>query len=369
LKVCHIASGDGWAGAEVQIAHLLRVLAENAAVEVRAVLLNEGRLANELRTAGVSVTVLQEAKYSFPQLVWKTGEFVRRQGSEILHSHRYKENLIGACLVKARVARFHVRTQHGRPEPFASYRGLKQALLHGVDRFVAKHATDRVISVSQDLMSYFPVGANVVVIRNGLDLRNVRSDLDIAAAKRRLGLSERGLVIGSLGRLEPVKRIDICVETARRVRAEWGDVEFLIAGSGSSEAAIREMVKADSAFRVLGYRDDTYDVLRAMDLFLLTSDHEGLPMVLLEAQALGVPVVSRRVGGVPEVIESGKNGALIDSADPAVLASECLALLRDTDRRNEMSEAALKRAMNFDVRTTAARVADLYNSLVSDSVA
>jgi glycosyltransferase involved in cell wall biosynthesis len=102
-----------------------------------------------------------------------------------------------------------------------------------------------------------------------------------------------------------------------------------------------------------------------MDLLLLTSDHEGLPMVLLEAQALGIPVVSRDVGGVGEVIESGANGLLVNSADPASLASECVALLRDEARRNAMARFADKRAADFDVRGTAVQVSELYASLVS----
>jgi glycosyltransferase involved in cell wall biosynthesis len=371
MRVCHIASGDAWAGAEVQIAHLLRALVQRPGIELSAVLLNEGRLAVELRAAGVPVVVLPETRLSFPRLLWNAGKYVRGRGASILHSHRYKENLIAACLVKAGVSEFHVRTQHGRPEPFRSYRAVKQRVLHGADRWVAEHATDRVISVSHELSAYFPasIAHKVAVIHNGVDLRSIRSNMEPAAAKRRLGLNEDSPVIGSLGRMEPVKRLDLFVETARRIRAAYPDTQFVIAGSGSSEAEIRKMVKGDSSFHILGYRDDTYDVLRAMDLLLLTSDHEGLPMVLLEAQALGIPVLSRNVGGVGEVIESGANGLLVNSADPACLGSECVALLRDEVRRNAMARFAQTRAADFDVRGTAAQVSELYASLVSGRAA
>ena len=81
---------------------------------------------------------------------------------------------------------------------------------------------------------------------------------------------------------------------------------------------------------LLGERNDVYDVLRAMDILLICSDHEGIPMVMLEAMALGVTVVSRKVGGIPEVIRDGVNGILVPSDDPQELGHACMSIFQET---------------------------------------
>ena len=116
----------------------------------------------------------------------------------------------------------------------------------------------------------------------------------------------------------------------------------------------------------LGHRDDIYDVLRAFDLLVLSSDHEGLPMVLLEAQCLGIVVVARAVGGIPDVIQDGVNGLLVDSNDPRSLAQACLRALSDRARSERLAEAGvLSVTNNFAAATTAQQVARLYSSLVT----
>jgi len=104
--------------------------------------------------------------------------------------------------------------------------------------------------------------------------------------------------------------------------------------------------------------------LRAFDIFVLCSDHEGLPMVLLEALYLGIAVVARRVGGIPEVLEDRVSGLLVDSADPRMLAEACLRILKDSELRTRLAEAGCSRmASAFSAEQTADRVSVLYLSL------
>ncbi|MGH9580544.1 MAG: glycosyltransferase, partial [Terriglobales bacterium] len=105
--------------------------------------------------------------------------------------------------------------------------------------------------------------------------------------------------------------------------------------------------------------------LQCMDILVLSSDHEGLPMILLEALSLGVNVVARSVGGIPEAITDGVHGVLVDSADPAVLAEKCLQLRADPIRRKRMAQEGFRRvADHFAMEQTASKVAALYRSLV-----
>jgi glycosyltransferase involved in cell wall biosynthesis len=103
-----------------------------------------------------------------------------------------------------------------------------------------------------------------------------------------------------------------------------------------------------------------------MDVFVLSSRHEGLSIALVEAMALGRPVVVTRVGGLPEVVDDGQEGLLVPPGDPAALAAGIAALLGDGDLRRRMGEAARRRARGLDVRHAVRRTEELYAELVAD---
>jgi len=374
IVACHIASADRWAGAEVQVGSLLRSLRRIEGLRLSAIFLNEGRLAAEARDCGIDVCVIPESGHNFFAIVSRAAHFLSQRNVQILHSHRYKENLLAAFLARRCRIPVHVSSRHGAPEPFSGWRGFKQDLIRSLDNAVARYATDSVISVSEDLRRQLTrnlPASKVVTIYNGLDESKVFSTFAASEAKQRLGLPPDCLIVGNAGRLDPIKRLDIFLLAARDVAAAQPDTRFLIAGSGAEESSLRSLA-ADLglAERVLflGHREDIYDVLRAMDVFVFSSDHEGLPMALLETLKLGVPVVSRRVGGIPEVIENGVTGVLVDSADPAAIAGEVLRTVRDPDFRARLSAAGMRLiSAKFTSERSAAEVGRLYRSLVYPS--
>ena len=370
LGICHIASGDRWAGAEVQLLTLLKGLQQIPDVRLCAIFLNEGRPASEARRIGIEVCVLDESELSFFRILAGAGRFLAGKDIQVLHSHRYKENLLAAFLARRYRVPVHVSTYHGAPEPFTGWRGLKQGAIQLLDRQVSLHMTDRIISVSEELRASLlrRVPANkVVMIHNGIDDAAVSSRLTATEAKQRLGIPADSPVIGTAGRLEPVKRLEIFLNAAQSIGREMPNAKFLIAGDGTEAARLRSLA-ASLGFRervlFLGQRDDIYDVIRAMDIFVFCSDHEGLPMALLETLYLGVPVVARPVGGIAEVIQDGTSGVFVHSADPSELASACVALLRDALRREALTRAGIAIvARAFTSRHSAEQTAALYRSL------
>ncbi len=367
ISVCHVVSGDLWAGAEAQIAALLRTLSHNPAFCLSAILLNEGRLAEELRNCGVQVKVIPESENNFANTVSEAAKFLRKRRIHILHSHRYKENLLAALVAWRCHIPVVIRTQHGAPEPFAGLKALKQTSLQALDRLVARYATDSIVSVSvelKDSLARYVSPGKIALIPNGLDTSAVSSRLSVAEAKRSLGIPPETPVLGYAGRLVPIKRLDIFIAAAGEIRSRFPEARFVIAGDGSEKLPLRQAVRAsglEDRFLFLGHRDDIYDVLRAFDLFVLASDHEGLPIVLLEALHLRVPVVARRVGGIPEVVQHGISGLLVDTPGPQAFAEACVELLRDKDLRSRLGSAgALRVAEHFSAEQTAARTAELY---------
>ncbi len=370
--VCHIVSGDRWAGAEVQVAALLKYLKRETNLSLSAMVLNPGRLADEIQGCGIETRVISESEHGFRAIARYAREYLRDRNIQILHSHRYKENLLAALLAWRLDIPHVVRTQHGLPEPQTGMRRLKQGLILGVDRLVARRATDRVISVSSEMSRQLALRIDprrIVTIPNGIDLEVVRSRFAAREAKERLGIPAESPVIGTAGRLEPVKRLDIFLRAAAAIRGERPATRFVIAGEGREAAhlkALAESLGIAENVQFLGHRDDIHDVVRAFDLLVLSSDHEGLPMILLEALCLGVAVVARAVGGIPDVIQDGVNGLLVDSADPRSLAQACLRALSDRALCERLAEAGARLvAGNFAASATARQVAQLYSSLLT----
>jgi glycosyltransferase involved in cell wall biosynthesis len=367
--VCHIASGDGWGGAEAQVATLLKSLAERGDVRLCAIVLNDLRLAQELRQSGVDVKVIPEREKSFPRILMESAEYLRGRGVQVLHSHRYKENLLALLLALRYPVRL-VRTQHGQPEPYTGFSGLKQRFVYAVDRQIASYAADHVISVSSDLTRYLQghiSARKVTIVRNGIALDRVRSGLSPSEAKQRLFIRADAPVIGIATRLTAIKRLDLFVATAACISKALPNARFVIAGDGAEESRLRQLIQdagLEHEVLLLGHRADIHDVMRAMDILLVTSDHEGLPMALLEAMALGIPVVSRHVGGIPEVIEDGVTGCLVGSDSSVDLARVCASLLRDPERRKRIADSARHEVeQNYSAEKNAADIAQIYKSL------
>ena len=118
---------------------------------------------------------------------------------------------------------------------------------------------------------------------------------------------------------------------------------FVIAGGGRQKKFVERLILESGLqdrVALLGERNDVYDVLRAMDILLISSDHEGIPMVMLEAMALGVTVVARKIGGMPEVIRDGVNGILVSSDSPEELGRACMSIFENPRLRANLTHAA-----------------------------
>jgi len=370
INVCHVAPADGRAGADVQLALLLRALSNRPGLEVSAVLFNDGRLADTLNQAGIPTQIIPESRHSASSILRQLIAYCRSRRVDILHTHKGKDNVVGAMARGAGVVRRQVRTVHGACEPFTGFKAAKANVVRSLDAAANRWIVDRVVAVSRELADALCRSCGehkVVCVRNGIDVDEVRPSRPAAAVRRELGLGDRDVVVGTMGRLTPVKGLDSFLAAARLIR-DRRDVKFLIVGDGPLRDALRARARAldlDGSVMFAGHRDDSHDVLAAMDVFALPSLHEGMPIVLLEALALERPVVAMRVGGIPEVVEDGRTGLLVAPGDAAALAQRCLALVEKPDDARRLAQAGARDVRErFSVDRTAAEVADVYRALM-----
>jgi L-malate glycosyltransferase len=359
LTVCHLFSGDLWAGAEVVIFNLLSCLAEDPGLRVVAVSLNEGVLTERLREAGVTTYVIPESQHTLPGLVQRAASLLKSQSVAVIHSHRYKENVLAWLLAKRLGVTEVLTTIHGLPEAPANRGAEAQAAgwRRRLDYFLVRNLFSAAVAVSDEMKRalidrYGFTEERVQVIRNG-----GRFPEPVATSP--------GAVfhVGTVGRMVPIKGFDLFLEIAAAVRRQAQAVRFSILGDGPLKEELARMAAAlhiDDCVEFVSPRPDPFTYYRSLDLYLTTSVHEGLPLSVVEAMACGKPVVSAAVGGIPEIVTDGEEGFLIAGRDPAPFARRCLELLRDDRLRTRMGERAAASARS---RLSAEAMAGAYRRL------
>jgi len=373
LRVCHFASGDLWAGAEVQIATLLGALKQFPDLELSAVLLNRGRLSDELGRQGIPVTICDESRLGIARLLMAVTRHLRESRPHILHSHRYKEHILGALAGKLSHDPLTVQTYHGLEENLSGWAGLKMKLYNRVNVAVGKLTADGVVGVSSEithiLARNYP-SADVRCIRNGIDLTRVAPSVDPVTMRAELGIAPATFVVGTVGRLMPIKGSKYLIEAFARFRRQRAPQEsqLVIVGDGPSRTALEQCAESHGIsrdVRFLGMRTDVYSLMTAFDIFVLPSLHEGVPMVLLEAMALGIPVVASRVGGIPEILEDRKEALLVPARNAEALATAIGSVAGSIELRDELIRSARARVQTqFSITASARSIRDMYRSLV-----
>jgi glycosyltransferase involved in cell wall biosynthesis len=291
----------------------------------------------------------------------------RRERVRIWHGHDYKSNFLGLLLRRFWPMRL-VTTVHGWGVQVTP----RTAIYYRLDRLCLPYY-EKVICVSVDLYEECLGGGvpapNCVLIENAIDTTAFRRQRDRAEAKSRLGLSPQRLVIGAVGRLSGEKGFDLLIQAVDHLLHTGLDVDLILVGEGEDrsplQARIAQLGRGDRV-HLLGYQADTRSVYEAMDVYALSSFREGLPNVLLEAMAMGVPLVATRVGGVARLVTAEEDGLLVEAGDREGLTQALARLLRDPDLRGRLSQggrATVESRYSFAARM--AKIRTLYDDLLA----
>ena len=239
----------------------------------------------------------------------------------------------------------------------ASWQGTLAGRLTGVPVAAVVHATDRktffqwanhLVAVSGGVEEFLRdqgvPGCKIERLYCGLDLRDVAQVAALSSedAKARLGLPPDALTVGIAASLIRRKGHRFLLEALQMLRERGLEVHAIFAGEGDQEEALRaqvEALKLGNHVHFLGFRRDVHQVIAAMDVFTLPSEKEGLSIAVMEAMAIGKPVVATRIAGMDEVVKNGENGLLVPPCDAEALAEALETLLRDADLRARMGHS------------------------------
>ncbi|GAI95781.1 unnamed protein product, partial [marine sediment metagenome] len=210
-------------------------------------------------------------------------------------------------------------------------------------------------------------------IYDGVDFNAVdATEVNPIAVKDELGIDTHHLVVGNVAHIQPQKGHQYLVQAAKLVLEQQPDVTFVIVGGEKAKGGIRELEELAQRLgirdRVIftGFRHDALHVMAGFDIFVLPSLWEGFGIVLLEAMALGKPVIGTSVGGIPEVVDDKVDGFLVEPYNPAQLAARIVELLRDEALRNSMGQKGMHKVRGkFSIQEMVKRVEQVYLSTIS----
>lgn len=200
-------------------------------------------------------------------------------------------------------------------------------------------------AVSRGLISGGIPPDRVTVIHSGIELHQAPPDAETLVLRERLGISPRDPVLGIVAHILPHKGYDDLVQGLALLQEKLPNVKCLIVGSAPRERYLQRLLQLAERLSVrdrlivVGFQEDVVPFLHAMDVFVLPSRTEGLPITILEAMAAGKPVVATAVGGIPEVIRDGETGLLIPPCDPGRLAECVIQLLEAPTLAKTMGDA------------------------------
>jgi glycosyltransferase involved in cell wall biosynthesis len=364
VKVLQLISSGGYYGAENMLLNLC-ASQEKAGCQNSLLLFYNVHTPNvefyeRARRHGISVRMVHCKGRADWRAVRQIEEYIREDSIEVVHTHGYKADLYG-FLAAWRSNKPVVATCHnwvGGTAALGIYNHLDRMALKRFDALAA--VSDEVAQRLLD--SGVPTG-KIKTIANGIDVQSFEHGHPLPTLSA-IG----GKVVGMVARLDLQKGFEYLLRAVRELCNIFYGLKVVIVGEGPDRKAIESMVQEyglQGNVILAGQQSDMPGVYAAMDIFVLPSLNEGLPMTILEAMAASKPVIATRVGAIPRVITDGENGLLVDLRDTDGLRNAIASLLSDPERCRHMGEKAHEWvSRNYTSEAMAQKYRQLYDEVL-----
>ncbi|MEW6181580.1 MAG: glycosyltransferase family 4 protein [Bacillota bacterium] len=374
FKVLQIGCGSEYGGGSTYLLTLMRAIR------------NQGSEAHFAGTPGLTLAAVKDSGYTvFPvpamrreirpwnelgallQLI----RIIRAGRYDLVHTHTSKGGFLGRLAARITgvpaVHTVHGFAFHNESSRLAKlfYTRLEKTAARWADLLISVNNEDRLEAVNSGI-----VGPDrVITIHNGIDTSPFDRPFDRLKKRRELGVGEEELLVGTVARLAPQKAPMDFVAAALYLLARRPGMRFIMVGDGPlrdrAELLIRQSRQADRIM-VCGHRTDVPELLAAMDVFVLTSLWEGLPISILEAMAMAKPVVATDIKGSREVVQHGETGYLVPPKDPAAVGEAVLKMADRTEAVKVMGEKGRRLVEEvFNARRMTAETINAYIQLLN----
>jgi glycosyltransferase involved in cell wall biosynthesis len=329
VRVVEILATGTNGGAQEHLFSLLTRL-DRSRYDASVVALSSGSAVRKLQRAGVDVTVIDEPDND--DAIRALAAHLAEVQPDVIHTHMYRADVVGtkASIALAEMGHrrpFVVSTVHSSRVRNAEDRELIRQLTPSMDQLIAVSK-----SIEKKIAEEHRTGAPVRLIYNGVDLERYDHQDPCCTLRDEYGMEPGSQIVGVVARLEPEKGHQTLIEAWPDVLRKVPGAYLLIVGEGSRRDFLEQLAAAHKvAHRVVftGRRDDIPAVTAALDVAVLPSWREAQGLSVLEAMALSRPVVASDVGGIPEMVEDGVTGLLVEHDNPVALAAAIVRLLTD----------------------------------------
>jgi glycosyltransferase involved in cell wall biosynthesis len=365
--VVHVIGSLRVGGAEMQLLNYLLAADTDRFRHTVLCLSSRGPLAERLAGSKVDVKLHAVRQRTMPWHLARLARWMRRENVAVVHAHMFWSALWGRLAGTLAGVPVLVSTEHGQEK-------WKNRLQIELDHLLSRRTCRHIVvsrygmqlrrereRIAPEKLLYLPNGVSVPEKPGNPAVRT--------RVRTQLGFATDQVVVGTVGRLVAAKAYEHLLEAFARIRARIPDACLLVVGDGPQRQELE--VRADAlglgqAVKFLGLRDDVRELLAALDVFVLSSIREGLPVALLEAMAAGLAIVVTDVGGMPEVVEDEISGLVVPAGDPGALATAVQRLLSDRDAAAGLGAAAHARArQDYSIDAVARRIEAIYIQCLS----
>ena len=384
-NIVHVVHSLQVGGLENGLVNLLNRLDPARFKQTVCCLTSAGKFAERIKVTGVEIIELNMPAQQFRFPLMRLAKMFRQLAPDIVHTRGWPT--VDAAFA-ARLARvkYLAHGEHGREHADANGSNWKRNQIRRivgmvVDRYVIvcdffRSWLNKTCGVRNEKILYIPNGVdtNKFYPLNSVSVKEERcgeAEESRWRLRQRLGLPADTLLLGTVGRLDPVKDLPTLMKGYRQIKDDFPKARLVIIGDGPVKSNLMRLsgeLNLDASLLWLGERNDIPDLLRSLDLFVQTSVFEGMSNTILEAMASGLPIVATDTGGNPELVSTGENGTLVQVGDVQRLGDALQRYLADpTLRRNHGSQSRLRSVNYFDLSLMAARYAEMYEALTSAS--
>ncbi|MEK6679211.1 MAG: glycosyltransferase family 4 protein [Nitrospirota bacterium] len=402
-KILVLDTGKEWGGGTNSLLELLKRIDKN---KYRFTALfynnykkgNESDIETEIEKLGIDFILLEQQGQSFLSKILK--EFVR---TIFFFSRRLKKHFVfmidykfrirpNAAKIAAILKNKNIDLLYMNNQPSSNLEGIMAAKAANIpciqhsrigaelNRFEVNAVNNwltKMISVSQGVQEMFVMqgvdAGKCTVVYNGID-PNVKPAVTSSLIRKQWGIIDGEMVIGTVGSLVKRKRIGDLIEAVaelyERIKGQGSGVKCIIVGEGPERVGLQKKVLKkglQDKVTFIGFQSDAISYINAMDIFILPSEREGLPRVILEAMLMSKPVVACDITGPSELILNGKTGFLVPVKNFQMIADAILKLIKDLKLRRHMGEEARKRSIeNFSVEKYVRGVENVFNEVLGN---
>jgi glycosyltransferase involved in cell wall biosynthesis len=370
IRIFHLIASNGIGGAERILLNLSKNIDREKFDLVLGIFVDQKKSPDFfLREAEKLGFPLETIEYKNPYNLLQILQLYRifkKHHPDIIHTHGYKPNILGFLVAKL----FEVPIM-------TTVHGLHSGRDNRLIWFGLKLLTlfDRIIVVSdqikRELKTMKVPPGKLITIRNVPPIETKENWATANTFREEIGIPPNAKLIGFVGRLEPIKGCSLFIRSIPRVIKSNLDSYFVVVGDGVERKSLESLARElgiENRVYFCGFRDDPMNIFQSLDLYVLPSLSEGIPLAMLEAMSTGVPVVATSVGGIPEVIQDKVNGLLVPLQDPVALAEGILETLNNSNETAKRVVEAKNTIINeFNQGKWIERVENIYLEMKGSS--